>query len=91
MPGIRNLKPRRVLVLLGGRLPVGTMIIAERPIETILRHQHEAPMHGAELACKISLQTTQPDRRVEAPRSEVVRIDHEFKHGTHREAAARSF
>jgi hypothetical protein len=48
-------------------------------------------MHGAEPACELSLQTTQPDRRVEAPWSEVVRIDHEIEHGTHRDAAARSF
>jgi hypothetical protein len=35
--------------------------------------------------------TTQPNRRVEAPGSEVVRIDHEIEHDTHREAAVRSF
>ena len=89
MPGVRNLKLRRVLVLPGSRLPVGSMIVPKGPIDPILRHQHEAAMNGAELPRELGLQATQPDRRVEAPGSEVVRIDHESEHDAHREAAAR--
>jgi hypothetical protein len=48
-------------------------------------------MRGAEPPRKLGLQATQPHRRVEAPGSEVIRIDHDVEHRTHRDAAARSF
>ena len=90
MPGIGNLELRRILVLPGGRIPMGTVIIEKRAITPLLRHQHEAAVQNADPPRKLGLQATQPDRRVEAPGSEVIRVDREVEHGTHREAAARS-
>ncbi len=80
MAGLWNLEVRRVGVLRGSRLPVGPMILPERPIGPIFRHQHESPMGNAETLLEIDLQTTQPDRRVEAPGSQVIRIDHDLEH-----------
>jgi hypothetical protein len=69
---------------------MGTVIVEERPIAPLLRHQHKAAVQGADPPRTLGLQATQPDRRVETPRSEVIRVDHEIEHGNHREAAARS-
>jgi hypothetical protein len=69
---------------------MGTVIIQKSPIAPLLRYQHEAAVQNADPSRTLGLQATQPDRRVEAPGSEVIRVDHEVEHGTHREAAARS-
>ena len=64
----------------GGGLPVSAMIVVEDPIGPIFRHQHEAAPNNSESARELVLQATQADRRVEAPRSEVVRVDHDLQH-----------
>jgi len=80
MADLRNLEVRRVGVLRGSRLSVRAMILPERPIGPIFRHQHEGPMCNAETVLEVDLETTQPDRRVEAPGSQVIRIDHDLEH-----------
>ena len=90
MADLGDLESRRILVLPGRRIPMGAVIVEERPIAPLLPHQHKAAVQGADPPRKLGLQATQPDRCVETPRSEVIRVDHEVEHGTQRDAAARS-
>lgn len=89
IPGLGDTESRRVLVLRGGSVAVGAVIFAEDPVAPFLRHQHEGARREPETTRELALQATQPNRRVVTPGSEVVRIDHEFEHGAHREPAAR--
>jgi hypothetical protein len=65
------------------------MIIAKGPIGAILWQQHETSTSDVEPLPELILQPPQPDRRVEAPGSEIVRVDHDLEHDAHRETVGR--
>ncbi len=80
MPCCRNIEPGRVGVLLGRRLAVSPMIIEEHPTAPLFTHQDKAARLDFDVPGEFRFQPTQADRRVETPRSEIVRVHRQAYH-----------